>query len=133
MPCIICACKSCGACQRQQGCADAANPCRSDLAAATRQRLEEAARKKEEEAREKAAQRYTRTEYKCGGRPLAGPRKMPPCCLCACSRLSRLKQCWPGSAGVNAGHHGWGVACELSAIIFTNQRVALSKHGMLTK
>ncbi|KAK9819174.1 hypothetical protein WJX81_003487 [Elliptochloris bilobata] len=39
---------------------------RSDLAASTRQRLEEAARKKEEEAREKAAQRYTRTEYKTG-------------------------------------------------------------------
>ena len=67
-----------------------ASACRSELAAATRQRLEEAARKKEEEAREKAAQRYTRTEYKCAAWPLNLRPPMPSCCLSVCSRLRSL-------------------------------------------
>jgi len=47
---------------------------RSDLAEATRRRLEDAARKKEAEEGEKAAQRYQRRDYR-PGRMTEGERK----------------------------------------------------------
>ena len=44
----------------------------------------EAVKKKEAEEREKAAQRYTRTEYKCAAWPLACRRRChPAACVCA--------------------------------------------------